>query len=429
MASRLMTTMRAGAAAFALVAAVPMIGLPLSPAAFAQSSDVLLENIAVGPIKIEKIEMTGTNATQEQVQALVTGQMPPAEAETFLKGLSAAGIEIPSVELAPPEGGSMTITGISIEELSAAEGKVASLTIGSLVAKDIPTPNGPVNVNLGETKITGVDAGAFLAELSKGMTDIEQVLSNPQNLPKFENISIAASDMSAPIDGAAAPDNILSIKLGSANMTLSNFMGNIATDAEYAINNVVLAFPAGSEPGQQLKAIGYDQLDLSLSGKGAWNKDAKTYSIEGLKFVVADGAELTISTMLGNIDETFFTGDPQTSMMAMLSAGVSEATVSFVNNGLVEKGLAFAGQMQGKTGEQLQQEAQGMAQMMLPAILGTDPGAQALATALGEFAASPKNLTVTAKAKSGMLTAQDFASVAQPADVFAKIDVTATANQ
>jgi hypothetical protein len=84
--------------------------------------------------------------------------------------------------------------------------------------------------------------------------------------------------------------------------------------------------------------------------------------------------------------------------------------------------------MQGKSADDLKTEVQTMAQLMLPSILGSDPGAQAVAKAAADFAANPQKITISAKAKSGMLTAQDFAGVASPADIFSKIDVEASAN-
>jgi ribosomal protein S11 len=427
MTSRMTKALRAGAAAFAIAVSAPILALPLSVSAYAQTQDVLLENINMGPVKIGKIEMKGTNATQDQIQSLVSGQMPPPDMQALLKGLTAESIAIEGVEIAPPEGGSMSVPGISVEELAVGEGKMGSLTVAGLTAKDIGTPTGKVNMQLGEFKVEGLEAPGLIEALENGSP--EKLLEDPSKMPKFDSVSLGASEMSGPMEGAQAPNNIINVKMAEASMTLGDFIGRVATKAEYAFKNVAVKFPEGSEPATQLKAIGYDEVDLSISGKGSWNKDAKTYSIEDMVFEMANGAKLSLSANLGNVDETFFAGDPQTSMMAMLSAGISDAEISLENNGLVEKGLAFAAQQQGKTAEQLQQEAQGMATVMLPAILGTEPGAQALAKALAEFAAAPKNITVSAKAKSGMLTAQDFAAVATPADVFTKIDLEATANK
>jgi hypothetical protein len=427
MTSGFLKQMRIGVAAASLALAAPMLVLPLSMAAYAQTQDVMLENIVLGPIKISKIEMKGTNATQDQVQTLVSGKMPPADMQAFLKGLSAASISIPSIEISPPEGGNLAFSGIEVEGLSAGEGKLDKFVIGTLVAKDITTPTGPVNATIGEMKIEGLEATDLIAALESG--DPEAAIKDPKKFPKFDSLSIGASEMTGPMEGAAAPNNQINIKLGSATLALHDFVGRVASGAEYAFNNIVVKFPEGSEQATQLKGLGYDEVDLSIGGKGSWNKDAKTYAIQDMTFTMANGAALKMSANLGNIDDAFFAGDPQTTMMAMLSAGVSDASVSFENMGLVEKGMAFAGKMQGKSGEQMQQEASGMATAMLPAVLGTDPGAQALAKAIGEFVTSPKNITVKAKAKSGMLTAQDFAAVATPADVFGKIDVEASANQ
>jgi hypothetical protein len=415
-------TLRAAAAGATIALAAPVLFAPMSVSAYAQTQDVMLENITSGPVTIAKIEIKGTNATQEQVQQLLAGTMPPADMQTFLKGLSAASISIPSIEVKPPEGGSLSISGFAVENLAAAEGKLGSVAIDN-IAVDGPA-NSPFKGKFTAMSLKGVDAADFIAAVESG--GIESIASDPSKIPRFELLTMGASEMSGPIDGSDKP---MDVKIGGVNLIQGDFVGKIPTRTEFAMNNIVFKFPEGSEQATQMKALGYDEMDLSMAGKGAWNKDAKTYALQDMTITMANGAKLTINANLGNIDETFFLGDPQTAMMAMLTAGVSDLSVSFANEGLVEKGLALAGQTQGKSAEQMQQEAQAMASAMLPTLLGTDPGAQTLVKAITDFVASPKNISVSAKAKSGMLTAQDFAAVATPADIFGKIDVTATANQ
>jgi hypothetical protein len=422
MTVNIMKTLRTGAAALTLAVATPALVLPMSISAYAQTQDVLLENIEAQGAKIAKIEFKGTNATQEQIQQLVAGSLPPDQMQQLATTLTAASIAIDGVSLTPPEGGNLLIDGVAIENIAAAEGTLGSLVIGKITLADIPSEGQKVNGEITGVTLKGVAAKGLIEALNSG--DFTSMIGDPTKMPKFEQIAVGASTFSGPAEGG-----VITVKLASAVFNVSNFVGNIGTNMDYAIQNVVITPPEGSEQATQMKALGYDELDLSMSGKAAWDKDAKTYALSDMVIDWANGAKLTINANLGNIDEAFFMGDPQTAMMAMLSAGVSDAKISLENNGLAEKGFAFAGQMQGKDAAAMQQEAAGMAGAMLPVFLGQDEGAQKIITAVNAFLASPKNITVSAKAKNGMLTAQDFASVASPADIFAKIDVEAAANE
>ncbi len=158
MTKRMLKGMRYGVAALSLALAAPALMLPMPMAAYAQSQDVLVENVELGPIKIGKIELTGTNATQEQVEQLVSGQMPPPDMQAFIKGLDAESITISDVAVAPPEGGSLEVGSVEIEGLSAASGKLDSLKISGVNAAEIPSPTGPVSISVEEASLTGVEA-------------------------------------------------------------------------------------------------------------------------------------------------------------------------------------------------------------------------------------------------------------------------------
>jgi hypothetical protein len=417
-----MKTLRTGAAAFALAIAAPVLVMPLSLSAYAQTQDVLLENIEAPGAKIAKVEIKGTNVTQEQAQQLFAGTLPADQMQALATTLVAASIAIDGVNLTPPEGGSITMDGIAIENIAAAEGTLGSLVIGKVGLTDVPSDGQKINGEITNVTLKGVAAKGLIEALNSG--DISTIIGDPTKMPKFEQIAIGTSRFQGPVEGG-----VMDITLASAVVNVSNFIGNVGTNMDYSFQNMVIKPPAGSEQATQLKALGYDELDLSMSGKAAWDKDSKVYALSDMVIDWANGAKLTINANLGNVDEAAFMGDPQTTMMAMLSAGVTDAKISLENNGLAEKGFAFAGQMQGKDGAAMQAEAAGMAGAMLPMFLGQDEGAQKIIAAVNAFVTSPKNITVSAKAKSGMLTAQDFAAVATPADIFAKIDVEAAANE
>jgi hypothetical protein len=389
----------------------------------AYAADVTLSDLTIqeGPsvVSIPSVVVTGTEASAEDIERLLRGQMDADTARAFLKDLEAESISIPTIAVTnDTEPGSVTMTGFEVSQLS--QGTAASISLGGVEMKDLPGDGGqPINGSIGAVTLENVDAAALILALEKGDLDLE----DPTWMPKVEKMTVGASRFTGPMEGGSAD-----ISLGGILIEQSDFIGQVATKASIAFNNLAIVFPPNSEPGMQLKAFGYDTLDLSLSSTGSWNKDAKTYAIEDLTVTMADGGVLALSANLGNVDEVFFSGDSQTRMMAMLGAGVSDAMVKFTNNGLVEKAFAFAGQMQGgMSGADMQAQAGAMATMMLPQVLGEGPAQAEIAAAVSKFLSAPKSITLTGKAKAGMLSAQDFAAMQTPADVFAKVDVTANA--
>jgi hypothetical protein len=427
MTKRLIRSFRTAAAAVAIATALPALGMALSTSAYAQTQNVVVENFTAGGVTIGKIEIQGTNVSQDDVNKLLSGQMDSAAAQALAKTFTAQSISIDKLDFAAPDGGSFSMEGTAGSDVSA--GKVGSLTVGKVTFKDMAMEGGKANMAFEAFELKGLDAASLVEALETGKDPMTAIAEG--KMPKFERLAFGKTTIAAPAkDVPGAPEgSVVDIAVGSMEINQTAFAGNVPTASDFAIKNVVVKLPEGSEPQTQLKAFGYDEVDVSLSGKGTWNKDSKEYDLNDLALQMANGATLTIDTKLGNVDEAFFSGDPNTSMMAMLGAGVTNATVSLTNEGLAEKALAFAGQMQGQDAEAMKQQAASVAQMMLPAVLGTDAGAQAIITAVSEFVNNPKNITISAKAKSGMLTAQDFAAVQQPADIFAKIDVEAKANQ
>jgi hypothetical protein len=70
-----------------------------------------------------------------------------------------------------------------------------------------------------------------------------------------------------------------------------------------------------------------------------------------------------------------------------------------------------------------------MTGQMAPLFLGGDPSSLKVAAETQKFIDSPKNLTVSIKAKNGALKAADFAGISDPAAFVGKLDIAAAANQ
>jgi hypothetical protein len=100
-----------------------------------------------------------------------------------------------------------------------------------------------------------------------------------------------------------------------------------------------------------------------------------------------------------------------------------------VNSGLFEKALALYARQQGATPDALRQQWSAMTGQMAPLFLGGDPSALKVAAEAQKFIASPKNLTISLKAKNGALKASDFMAISDPAAFVSKLDIAAAANQ
>ena len=223
----------------------------------------------------------------------------------------------------------------------------------------------------------------------------------------------------------AAGGNLYKVAIASVEGQ-GTYAGDLPDKGSGELKSLTIEPPKASKFGQGLAEFGYDRIDIGFTMSGSYDANAKTYVLDDYTIRGVDAGSLGFKAQFGDIDKSAFSGDQASRLAALANGNVSSAAVSFVNNGLFEKAVAYIAKMQKKTPDAIKQQWSAMATQLLPALLGGNPAALKLATAVTKFIAAPKALTITAKAKGGPLAFSEFTTAA-PALLLQRIDLDATA--
>lgn len=296
----------------------------------------------------------------------------------------------------------------------------------------INMPDG--NASIGRIGLRDFDLSRTLAAFADAArrNDLDFKNTNPRNLiPSLGQIQFADIGFDVPaIDGKGNTDGGKRIKfsLGKYEINMSNWIGGIPTAITTSLQKFFMPLPrdSGDIRLQPLIDAGIDRFDISHNIDIAWNEATKEIILKDFSFDMAGVGAMKLSGMIGNAPRELFASSIAQVQAAALGALVKSADFSFENRGVVELGIAQQAKQSGATPEQTKQMIVVGAAMGIPAILGNSPGAKALADALSKFAADPKKLRITARAKEG-LGAADMMLLSNPAALMEKLEITATA--
>lgn len=179
---------------------------------------------------------------------------------------------------------------------------------------------------------------------------------------------------------------------------------------------------------KDLLAMGYRSLDLSAKADLAWREADKQLAIKALSIGGVDMGQLDIVGTLGNVGKELFSADQALAQVAMLGATAKTLDVKLRNLGLFEKLIENEARKSKRKADDVRKEYAMMATLGLAAILGPSEGAKSLSAAVSRFVAKPGSLAVSATARApGGLGLADVITLADPTQIFDKIDVKASA--
>jgi hypothetical protein len=365
-------------------------------------------------ITIPKIDVTGTNLTQAELQKVFTNG-PSAEVTPLNAKMKAQKIDIPAVTIVGTgaDKQSMELKNFVIEGVDA--GKVGK----AMVAASTVKREDGTTINLKPLRIDGLDVSGNLATMLAG--------KGSGNSLKMDKVTIDGGDLSFPdkaVKADAPGGNMVRMTLGP--ITLNNtYTGGVVTRGVFDLKSLVMTGPPTSQFTKQLKELGYDKLELAIASAGAYDPAKKTMAIENLQISGPAMGSFGLKGRFTDVAEGIASGDQAQAMVAMLGAGIERVELDISNQGLFQKGFALVAKQQGKTAEAFIGESKMMATSMLPMFLGSDPGVVKLATALGQFMDKPNALNVVLTGKSGPVKIMQLAGVKNPQDAMKLINIDA----
>lgn len=253
----------------------------------------------------------------------------------------------------------------------------------------------------------GIKADEITAENVEGTSD--------GTIMKIETIDVLNPDVTTPpskdTEGKGKFDsftmsNISVTEKDKPPVTIANFgvetadyVGDYPHSVSLDVENIVVDPAVADDGGQtaaQLKALGYDKLDISVYGSGAWDQDAGTLSLDELSIEGADAGAITLAGTLGGIsaDVMKMIGQPNPSPELLGKITLSEATLTYEDNSLANRVLDMQAKQMGQPKDAFVGQITAALPLMLSAL--QNPAFQdKLATAATAFLKDPKNLQIT----------------------------------
>jgi hypothetical protein len=333
----------------------------------------------------------------------------------------------------------MDVTGARPAELRVgrlAIGDFGDGKIGEISYQGIDMSSDEASVEFGTLALRGLDMRPLLQVLDRALAAGAHGLDglDPRRfLPTLDQIVLADVAFDVPDEkhtGNAADGTRDRFQIGRLEFDAANYLDGIPTAFSSALDHLVMQLPANTANAnlEQFFALGYSGIDLSVRLDLAWDEAAQEFSAEEISAALAGIGRVRVAATFGNVTKDLFASDPAVVEAAALGAVLKNVDVFIENGGIVEKGIAAEARKEQKTPDQIRQMLVSTAAVGIPAALGNGPAAKAIGSAVAKFAAQPKTLHFVASSKEG-LGAADLALVNQPADLLAKIDLSAAANE
>ncbi len=320
-----------------------------------------------GAIAAKTIEVNGTNVTLRDVTLTMTGT----------DGKSIAVGDVNLEDVAEEEGGAYLVKRIAFPDVNFTQEK-ATISVKDLYLAGVHIP--------GDTTKNDLSSMMLYDEAHTGPVSVQVEGKEVFSMAGFKGTSSISDD--------------------GATLSFEGAARSIEADLASVDD------PKGKET---IDALGLQKIDGDISLAGSWETTSGTITVDEYAFDFANIGKLSLSASLSGytmdlvkqLQETArsMQGNPaneqaqQAAGLAMLGLAQQmsfiSADISFEDDGITKRGLAYGGKQQGMSGEQLAGMIKGMAPMLLSQYKLGDLQNE-LSTAINTFLDDPKNLSISA---------------------------------
>jgi len=317
----------------------------------------------------------------------------------------------------PSEGVDVSIDRIAYGGSAHGEDRLGEVAFQGISA-DIPGEG--LSFKLEAAQIKGLDYGRLLDSAAKAQ-DLENFI--PEALPSLELMQITGLDVKGP--------GGINISLANYELEIGESIGLMPTLIRLGMDNLKMpaALVDDRDAQELLAALGIENIDVSYSTRLDWDVDAKTISLSDSGISLADAGEVNLEASLGGIEEDMFMGPPDPEKM-MGQVSLRSMAISYEDNSLFEKLVAFGAEQMGGTPDDLK----GMMKLQSGMMLGQFGESEALtklSNAIASFVDNPGRFAVSLNPDEPRLLAElmglAMMNPAMIADVL-KLDAVASSN-
>jgi hypothetical protein len=400
-----------------------------------QGVEVSVGKFAMGAIKMRPLATPVASVVQSVMAASAAApgkDLPPAEAAKmvammadFYDAFAVDGMSVSdiSVKAADPKFQGLTLKTIKF-------GPIANSRYSEMGIEGFDLAAGGAHAKLGRIALLGLDLKPFLSTLAaaakKGDVGPAAMagLDWRAAIPHLDGIVVKGVDVLVPTPTPKP------FTLAGYELKLGNYVGGIPTSVRSQLDDLAADTGVFGETLRQLAALGYTNIDVSSIIDLIWNENSKAIRINEVSAKGANMGLVSLKGALGNVPRELFAGSMAQAQVAGLGVTLSELSLRIENAGLIDKLLGMIAQSQGASLDQFRGQLGMQAQVMIPQLLGGSDKAKAVGNAVATFIAQPKSLSISVKAKGAGLGITDLMAGGSPnpAEIFGKLDVTASAN-
>jgi hypothetical protein len=408
----------------ACFAAFLFIGAP----AFAQNN-ISLENLTARDkdgktvLTLARVDVANTNLSRGEIAQLFSSDAGDSPGLALAARMTADKVTISGATLVS-EGGKISFG--PFEAVGIREGRFAKITLDGFTGAF--SDKGGAG---GGGSLTGrallMENGNFAPVIAALQTNHFEAAAVQVGRIVWGGFSGSFTDSATP---AGAPGGN-QIKVSLQGLTVdSQYSGATPVSGKVDAVGFVLDPAPDSEFGKGLRAFGYERLELGLSGAGRYDAATQKLVLQDYTISSPNAGRLSVSGEMSGVDAAALSSADSTQRnMALLGASIEGLKIDFVNEGLVDKGFAFAAAKQGKSETALRSEVSSMAVQLLPLLLGGDPQSLSLAQSVQSFVNTPRNFSLSLKARGTPVPLARLGAIRDPQTFLALVNVSLAANQ
>jgi len=259
-------------------------------------------------------------------------------------------------------------------------------------------------VKIGTVSLSGFSIAPTLEGLkaldSKSLKELDSAALRSL-IPTLGTLRITDMDIDSPA-AEDKPDERVRIALGLMEVTADKPVNGIPTNIRFEQRNLSTTLPDSSDDElvQQLRALGYTNIDGSVVVAATWNEAAQEIAIRELSMDGKDMGSVRLTGLIGNAGPDLFSPDEATASAALIGAKAKSASVVIENRGLVERYLEKTAKEEGTTPEALQKLYAGATPLVLSSMIGSSEQSRTLGQAIARFIEKPGRLTIDAQPKN-----------------------------
>jgi hypothetical protein len=334
--------------------------------------------------------------------------------------------------------GSIELSAIEVQMAGDAKTKDGTFKIGR-VAYAAATPTMPADIRMEGLELLSPDARVTVASTSLSGFSFAATIEGMKKLEGKALAEISAADWRALIptigtyrqSGVAIdlPKAPMKAALKGFELTADKPLNGVPTNLRLAWTGFSLALQGDEDWARELRALGYEAIDVSFALAMNWNAETSEIAVTELNLAANDMGKVSATAVLGNVAKEAFSPDKGAAAAALLSAKAKSVTLRIEDGrDLLDRVITKAAKDQKTTPAKLRSFYAEGAVIVGVTMLGNSLSASTITKSVVNYIMDPSSFTLRATPQSPSgITMLELIATQDPKKILEKVDVSAKA--